>query len=171
MGGCVAVNRPLDMAGAEFLAENFVEVVVAPSFEEGTVELLASNNTVNADDNGGYDDWVELYNPGDRPIYLDDYTMTSNLDDPGACPLVDGLEVPAEGWLLLWADAVPDEGDTHLCFSLSRAGGEVGLYTPSGALMDAVVFDEQTSDISYARYPDGADYWRFDSSPSPGEAN
>lgn len=46
MGGCVAVNRPLDMAGARFLAENFVEVVVAPSFEEGTVELLSSNKNL-----------------------------------------------------------------------------------------------------------------------------
>ena len=46
MGGCVAVNRPLDMAGAEFLAKNFVEVVVAPSYEEGTVELLSANKNL-----------------------------------------------------------------------------------------------------------------------------
>ncbi|MCP4674517.1 MAG: IMP cyclohydrolase [Deltaproteobacteria bacterium] len=40
MGGCVAVNRPLDKEGAEFLATNFIEVVAAPSYEEGVVDIL-----------------------------------------------------------------------------------------------------------------------------------
>ncbi|MDJ0761800.1 MAG: IMP cyclohydrolase [Myxococcota bacterium] len=40
MGGCVAVNRPLDRESAAFLAENFVEVVVAPSYEEGVIDHL-----------------------------------------------------------------------------------------------------------------------------------
>jgi phosphoribosylaminoimidazolecarboxamide formyltransferase/IMP cyclohydrolase len=40
MGGCVAVNRPLDRTGAEFLAENFIEVAAAPSYEEGVVDIL-----------------------------------------------------------------------------------------------------------------------------------
>ena len=46
MGGCVAVNRPLDKAAAEFLAKNFVEVVVAPAYEEGAIELLKSNKNL-----------------------------------------------------------------------------------------------------------------------------
>ena len=46
MGGCVAVNRPLGKAAAEFLAGNFVEVVVAPSFEDGAVELLGGNKNL-----------------------------------------------------------------------------------------------------------------------------
>ncbi len=46
MGGCVAVNRPIDRAAAEFLAGNFVEVVVAPSYEDGAIELLAGNKNL-----------------------------------------------------------------------------------------------------------------------------
>jgi len=46
MGGCVAVNRPVDRAAAEFIAANFVEVVVAPSYEEGTVDLLGANKNL-----------------------------------------------------------------------------------------------------------------------------
>ena len=46
MGGCVALNRPLDRAGAEFLASQFVEVVVAPSYEEGAVERLAASKNL-----------------------------------------------------------------------------------------------------------------------------
>ncbi|MBN2525946.1 MAG: IMP cyclohydrolase [Deltaproteobacteria bacterium] len=40
MGGCVAVNRPIDKAAAEFVAANYVEVVVAPSYEEGAIDIL-----------------------------------------------------------------------------------------------------------------------------------
>jgi phosphoribosylaminoimidazolecarboxamide formyltransferase/IMP cyclohydrolase len=46
MGGCVAVNRALDKAGAEFLAKNFVEVVVAPAYEEGVVDILKGSKNL-----------------------------------------------------------------------------------------------------------------------------
>jgi phosphoribosylaminoimidazolecarboxamide formyltransferase/IMP cyclohydrolase len=40
-GGCVALNRPVDLATAEAIASRYVEVVVAPEYEEGAVEALA----------------------------------------------------------------------------------------------------------------------------------
>jgi phosphoribosylaminoimidazolecarboxamide formyltransferase/IMP cyclohydrolase len=46
MGGCVAVTRPLDKAGAQFLAENFVEVVVAPGYEDGVVDILKQSKNL-----------------------------------------------------------------------------------------------------------------------------
>jgi phosphoribosylaminoimidazolecarboxamide formyltransferase/IMP cyclohydrolase len=46
MGGCVAVNRALDREAAEFLSAHFVEVVAAPSYEAGCVDLLAANKNL-----------------------------------------------------------------------------------------------------------------------------
>ncbi len=40
-GGCIALNRPLDVPTAEAIAERYAEVVVAPDFEEGAVGILA----------------------------------------------------------------------------------------------------------------------------------
>jgi phosphoribosylaminoimidazolecarboxamide formyltransferase/IMP cyclohydrolase len=40
-GGCVALNRPVDLATAEAIAARYAEVVVAPEFEEGTIDILA----------------------------------------------------------------------------------------------------------------------------------
>jgi phosphoribosylaminoimidazolecarboxamide formyltransferase / IMP cyclohydrolase len=40
-GGAVAVNRPVDLPTAEAIADSYSEVVAAPSYEEGTVELLS----------------------------------------------------------------------------------------------------------------------------------
>ncbi|CAG36470.1 bifunctional phospho ribosylaminoimidazole carboxamide formyltransferase/IMP cyclohydrolase [Desulfotalea psychrophila] len=40
-GGAVIMNRPCDLETAALLAENYLEVVCAPDFEEGTLEILA----------------------------------------------------------------------------------------------------------------------------------
>ena len=40
-GGCIALNRSVDKATAEAIANQYAEVVVAPDFEEGVVEILA----------------------------------------------------------------------------------------------------------------------------------
>ena len=45
-GGCVAVNRPVDRATAEAIAERYAEVVVAPEYEEGTVDILSGRKNL-----------------------------------------------------------------------------------------------------------------------------
>ena len=40
-GGAVVFNRPLDRPTAEMISENYLEVVAAPDFEEGTVPILS----------------------------------------------------------------------------------------------------------------------------------
>jgi phosphoribosylaminoimidazolecarboxamide formyltransferase/IMP cyclohydrolase len=39
-GGCIALNRPVDKATAEAVADQYAEVVVAPEFEDGTLAIL-----------------------------------------------------------------------------------------------------------------------------------
>lgn len=41
MGGAVVVNRPIDKDTASAIADKYVEVVCAPDYEDGTVEILA----------------------------------------------------------------------------------------------------------------------------------
>jgi len=40
-GGCIAVNRALDKATAEAISDQYAEVVVAPDFEPGALDILA----------------------------------------------------------------------------------------------------------------------------------
>lgn len=40
-GGAVVMNRPCDVETAKLLAENYLEVVCAPDFEDGTLEILS----------------------------------------------------------------------------------------------------------------------------------
>ncbi len=134
-------------------------------------ELLASNYAVNADGAGEYDDWFELYNASTVAVSLDGWSVSEDEGEPDQCPLEDGLEIDAGGWLVLWADGALDQGDDHVCFTLTRAGDQVYLFDDAGELMDGLQFADQDTDVSLARMPDGTDNWEYDGSPTPGARN
>jgi len=45
-GGAVVVNRSLDKATAELIASQYFEVVAAPSYEEGAIDILKSRKSI-----------------------------------------------------------------------------------------------------------------------------
>lgn len=45
-GGCLVVNRPMDKKTAEMVNGNYLEVVAAPDFEEGAVDILAKRKNL-----------------------------------------------------------------------------------------------------------------------------
>ncbi|NED15346.1 bifunctional phosphoribosylaminoimidazolecarboxamide formyltransferase/IMP cyclohydrolase [Streptomyces sp. SID9124] len=45
-GGVIAVNRPVTVAMAEQVAEIFTEVIVAPAYEDGAVEILSRKKNI-----------------------------------------------------------------------------------------------------------------------------
>jgi phosphoribosylaminoimidazolecarboxamide formyltransferase/IMP cyclohydrolase len=45
-GGCIAVNEAVDMATAQAIYEQYAEVVVAPEFEEGVMDIFAKKKNL-----------------------------------------------------------------------------------------------------------------------------
>lgn len=45
-GGCIALNRSIDMATAEAISNQYAEVVVAPDFEDGVMDLFAKKKNL-----------------------------------------------------------------------------------------------------------------------------
>jgi len=45
-GGVIAFNRPIDVATAERLSEQFVEVLFAPAYEDGALDVLTKKPTI-----------------------------------------------------------------------------------------------------------------------------
>jgi len=137
---------------------------------------MASNVSFIEDPEGQYDDWIEIYNYGVDAVDIGGMYLTDNLSDPvkwqipGNDPAL--TTIGPGGYLLIWADGDTSDAGLHANFKLSAAGEEIGLFKSDGTtLLDSVTFDEQTSDISYGRYPDGSDGWRFFGSPSPAAEN
>ncbi|MBT8352314.1 MAG: IMP cyclohydrolase [Deltaproteobacteria bacterium] len=45
-GGCIALNRPVDRITAEEISKQYAEVVVAPDFEEGVMDIFAKKKNL-----------------------------------------------------------------------------------------------------------------------------
>ncbi len=45
-GGCIALNKAVDIATAQAIASQYAEVVVAPEFEEGVLEILGARKNL-----------------------------------------------------------------------------------------------------------------------------
>ena len=45
-GGCALFNRPVDRTTAEMVSENYLEVVAAPDYEDGTLEILSKRSNL-----------------------------------------------------------------------------------------------------------------------------
>jgi|AMFO01.1.fsa_nt_gi hypothetical protein len=134
-------------------------------------EFMASNATTIADETGAYPDWIELYNTGSADVSLDGFTITDDLTKPDKFAFPSGLTVAAGGYLLLFADGDTDQGDEHVGFSLAATGEEIGLYDDQGRPIDRLTYEQQATDWSAARIPDGSDNWQVTDQPTPGESN
>jgi hypothetical protein len=139
-------------------------------------EFMASNTKTIESSSKEFSDWIELYNPDDTAVDVGGWYLTDDVSAPRQWrfPLdrPDETTIPARGYLLVWADNDPQAEGLHAEFALRSGGEQIGLYAQDGAtLMDMVLFGAQTSDVSYGRFPDGAEDWRLLSTASPGAAN
>jgi hypothetical protein len=139
-------------------------------------EFMASNSSEIRDPQGQYEDWIEIYNYGNDAIDIGGLYLTDDLSAVTKWRFPDGkpevTTIGAGGYLLIWADNDITDSGLHANFKLSAGGEEIGLFDIDGiTLIDSVVFDEQSADISYGRYPDANDSLRFFGFPSPGSQN
>ena len=134
-------------------------------------EFMASNSSIESDPQGHYDDWIELYNTDSVSVNIGGMYLTDNLLSPNEWQIPDSTIIPAGGYLLIWADDEMDDDGLHAGFKLSGNGEEIGLFDVDGTLIDRITFGEQTTDVSYGRFPDASDNWRFFDVPTPGAEN
>jgi len=139
-------------------------------------EFMASNDDTIRDPQGHYDDWIEIYNSGTGSIDIGGMFLTDNLSVPTKWQIPENYpaltNIPAGGYLLIWADEDIGDFGLHANFKLSAGGEEIGLFDKDGVtLIDSINFPEQTTDISYGRDPETNGQIRFFATPTPGAEN
>ncbi len=118
-------------------------------------ELMASNTTVVADQDGEYDDWVELYNKSSVPVDLSGYFLSDNIMQLDKWEIPAGTTIDGNGYLIIWTDNDEEQTGLHSNFKLSADGEGVYLTTPTIELADQINFDQHGTDEAFARVPNG----------------
>ncbi|MDC3305986.1 CotH kinase family protein [Flavobacteriales bacterium] len=118
-------------------------------------EIMAGNMSAVADQNGEYDDWVELYNGNSFSLNLNGYYLSDNENDLTKWTFPN-VTIPANGYLIVWCDtAGGTQSGLHTTYRLSADQEEVYLTDPTGTVIDAVHFVNMPTDKGYARVPNG----------------
>jgi hypothetical protein len=136
-------------------------------------EVMASNGDTVADEDGDYEDWIELHNAGHLPLDLEGWGLSDDYDDPFRWTFPAVVLGPGE-FLLVWAsgkDRTNSGAPLHTNYSISASGEEVLLTRPDGERVDELPPTRIPGDISIGRLPGEGTAWFFFDEPTPGAAN
>ena len=136
-------------------------------------EVLSSNSTVLADENGSYEDWVELLNTGASSVNLNGYGLSDDADLPLKWTFPN-VSIGAGQYLLVWCSdknrRVPGS-PLHTNFKISSEGEVVLLSTAGGVFVNTSPETETLQNISIGRSPNGTGNFLFFGLPTPNAAN
>jgi hypothetical protein len=154
----------------------FFLLISTPSFAQLSInEIMASNSTVIADNEGEFDDWIEIYNAGNVSINLAGLYLSDDPDNltKWQIPNTSSAQttINANGYLIIWLDNDSEQGAHHVDFKLSAGGEHIALVDTDGTtVLDSLSFGEQTTDISLGRQTDGVGSFAF-LNPTPNAMN
>lgn len=128
-------------------------------------EILPAPHDWDWDGNGTpdyQDEWIELYNPTNRPIGLGGWQLVDSSGFTYDIPL--GLVIQPDAYAVFFY--------TQTGISLNNGSDAVRLIHPGGVMVDSFSYDHSPGyDESWCRLPDGGAGWSDNCGPSPMAAN
>lgn len=118
-------------------------------------EFMASNDTTVVDQDGEYEDWIELYNNSESAIDISGYNLSDDIDDLTLFTFPSGTIFQPNTYIIVWADKDLSQSDYHADFKLSTSGETLYLTDASQTLLDSVAFPSLNTDEAFGRYPNG----------------
>lgn len=104
--------------------------------------------------------FVELYNPNDQPVALQDYELQSGKGWKSHYT-IPAIALQPHDYHAFFYD------QTHLV--LSARGGAVRLLNPNGEVISQTQYDAAKAGVAWAQAEDGS--WHWSTTPTPGQAN
>ena len=118
-GGVIAVNAPVSLAMAEQVAEIFTEVIVAPAYEDGAVEVLSRKPSIRVLQTTGHPGGLDVRHICGGVLLQEFDAVTAPGDDPAA-------------WTLAAGPAVADLSDLEFAWRAVRAVKSNAILLVSG---------------------------------------
>lgn len=136
-------------------------------------EFMSSNSSTVADEDGDFEDWLELYNAGSQAVNLSGYGLSDNLFQPYKWVFPDTVIAPGS-YMLIWASGKNRSlagAPLHTNWQISANGEYLILTDTSGTFVSFIHPVTLLSDISYGRYPNGSQNFLYFDMPTPESAN
>ena len=118
-------------------------------------ELMPKNSQYGSDQNGQFDDWIELYNLSAEDLNISGYYLTDSKKELTKWKFPEGTILEKNGYLIVWADSDTTQVGLHTNYKLSAEGENVVLLSPDQVIIDLVEYPTTTLEQAYARKPNG----------------
>jgi len=135
-------------------------------------EFMADNSSFIADQDGDFDDWIEIFNPTNSPVLLTGKYLTDKKNNLVKYQFIQpNLILNPNEFLLIWCDEEQTQQGIHTNFKLSAGGEFIALTETDGiSVIDSITFGTQTTNLSFGRKPDASTIW-MKLNPTPGYSN
>lgn len=135
-------------------------------------EVMAKNNGTLADNDNEYPDWIELYNPTDKEISLEGYSLTDNAKKKGKFVFPDITMQPGE-YFVVYASGKDyvdvDKRIIHLPYSINSDREDVYLYNSKGKELGHIALQNLKENMTCGLDEKGNTVYY--QTPTPGAAN
>jgi len=119
-------------------------------------EIVANNASGNTNENGLFEDWIELYNNTDSVINLYGLYLTDSLQMPTKYTFANNAIILPHGFLTLWADENNSTNTFfHTNFKLAASGETLMLSNGNGQIIDSITYNNAAANTSFGRCPNG----------------
>lgn len=143
-------------------------------------EIQVANLDQYIDHSFNYGSWMELYNPADTLVLLQDLKVR-HTDAEGEVTVFKLTAqhdfIPAQGFLVLWFDHYTGTGyygsgaAKQVNLEMDADGGRLELLYADSIVVDAADYPASVARSSWLRTIDGGEEWGYTAQPSPGASN
>ncbi|ESU26194.1 hypothetical protein FSS13T_11850 [Flavobacterium saliperosum S13] len=135
--------------------------------------MLSSNTTVNQDEDGNYEDWVELYNYGGVAVNLNGFGLSDDVALPHKWSFPAVTLNPGQ-YLLVWCsdkNRTTPGSPLHTNFKIGATGET--LYLTNQTTLNLATFPAIAlpANVSYGKSPNGTGGYFYFNVPTPGQPN
>ena len=117
-------------------------------------EIQTRNRTTQPDQNGEFQDWIELYNNSSSAFDLSNYYLSDKGSNLTRWQFPAGTVILPDEYLIVWADQDTFQGGLHANFKLS-GGGESVYFSDGTTIYDKIKYVYFAADTTYGRFPNG----------------
>ncbi len=118
-------------------------------------ELLPKNDSHGSDEDGDFDDWIEIFNPADVDQDISGYYLSDSKKNPAKWQFPEGTIIGKKDYLIVWADGDSLQTGLHTNYKLSADGENVVLLDPELNVINLVEYPATLVEQSWARKPNG----------------